>query len=241
MKNLLKSLTFFVAVFICEASAAQNILIEYEAKFNSKLYDNELIINESQSYWRYVQNDRRAIEDNLLNDFIIKDISQNATYSNMSIFGQNFYVKDTLNNMNWSLTDDKKTILEKECFSATTTFRGRDYIAYYSPDLLYSNGPWKFGGLPGQILEVFSVDTMFRYTATKIEYQNKEKLDYDKPLKNKFLSWDEYKVNFSEAVLKFTKALRSSGAVSDADQVTIKLDMMEFIDSNSQGGDGYKF
>lgn len=239
MKNL--PVILIVLLFEFSSVLAQNVLIEYDAPTSSKKYRNELILNESQSYWRYVQNDQATIQDNLLDAFVIKDYNQDATFSSSSIFGTTFYVNDTLNNMNWTLTDDKKTILEKECFSAKTSFRGRDYIAYYSPDLLYSNGPWKFGGLPGLILEVFSVDKMYRYTATKIDYKHHEKLDYIKPLKNKFLSWNEYKVRFSDVFLKFTKAIRSSGTVDDSAEINFKLEMMEFVDGNSQSANGYKF
>lgn len=241
MKKILNlsALAFLIAFSL--PSMAQHVLIEYDVNFSGKKYRNELILDDSQSYWRFVQDDQAAIADNLLNDFIIKDYNQNATFLNNNIFGTTFYVKDTLNNMEWVLTNDKKIILEKECFSATTNFRGREYIAFYSPALLYSNGPWKFGGLPGQILEIKSVDNMFKFTASKIEYQNTEKVDYQKPLKNKFLSWDEYKETFSAAIMKFTKGLRASGVVDDGAEVTIKLDMLEFIDSKSQGENGYKF
>ena len=241
MKKVSNLLLTVILVTASLPSLAQHILVEYDANLNGKNYRNELIINDSQSYWRYVQNDQATIEDNLLSDFIIKDENQNATFSNNSVFGNKFYLKDTLSNMRWTLTNDKKIILEKECYSATTNFRGREYVAYYSPTLLYSNGPWKFGGLPGLILEIKSVDNQFLFTASKIDYQNSENLDYQKPLKNNFLNWDEYKLSFNAAFLKFTKSLRASGTVADGDEVTIKLDMMEFIDNKSQSGNGYKF
>lgn len=241
MKKLPTFLILFVAILNFSNVVGQNVLIEYDAYFNSKSYKNEIILNDTTSYWRYAQDDQLAIADNLLDVFIIKSSSQNATFSSVNMFGQTFYIKDTLNNMNWKLTNDKKTILEKECLSATTKFRGREYVAYYSPELLYSNGPWKFGGLPGQILEVKSVDNNYHYKATKIDYQNSEKLDFQKPLKNKFLTWEEYKVSFRATFIKFTKAMRASGAFSDDDQVNIQIDMMEFVDSNSQSKNGYKF
>lgn len=54
----------------------------------------------------------------------------------------------------WSILDEKKDILGYTCRKAECTFRGRKYIAWFTTEIPVSNGPWKFWGLPGLILEV---------------------------------------------------------------------------------------
>ena len=56
----------------------------------------------------------------------------------------------------WSLSsDEKKNILGMVCSKATTRFRGRNYIVWYSTEVPVQVGPWKFYGLPGLILQVY--------------------------------------------------------------------------------------
>lgn len=56
--------------------------------------------------------------------------------------------------IDWELADGERTILGYACRRATCTFRGRNYEAWYAPEIAVSGGPWKFGGLPGLIIAV---------------------------------------------------------------------------------------
>ncbi len=54
---------------------------------------------------------------------------------------------------NWKLGQDTTTILGYPCRLATTNFRGRNYRAWFAPDIPVDDGPWKLRGLPGLILK----------------------------------------------------------------------------------------
>lgn len=100
-------------------------------------------------------------------------------------------LKDSLNMFSWEVTNKSKEILGYQCLEAKTHFRGRDYTAYYSPELPISDGPWKFNGLPGLILEVKSEDGRVHYEAVKLEIKNKT-TEITSPFKlKKAQSWDE--------------------------------------------------
>lgn len=43
--------------------------------------------------------------------------------------------------MNWKLYDEETEILGYKCKKATTSFAGRDYIAWYSTEISISDGP----------------------------------------------------------------------------------------------------
>ena len=58
----------------------------------------------------------------------------------------------------WLITGRKKIISGYETQLATCLFRGRSYEAWFAPSIPISAGPNLFGGLPGLILELRSVD-----------------------------------------------------------------------------------
>lgn len=69
--------------------------------------------------------------------------------------GFNYYVySETIPEMNWEITDTTANFKELSCVKARCHFRGRDWTAWFAPDIPVSDGPWKFHGLPGLIIYV---------------------------------------------------------------------------------------
>lgn len=54
----------------------------------------------------------------------------------------------------WSLLEHTDTVCGYPCYTAKTTFRGRDWTVWYTQEIPFAAGPWKFNGLPGLILKV---------------------------------------------------------------------------------------
>ena len=76
------------------------------------------------------------------------------------------------NGQDWTLQEDTASSLGHQCQKATCRWRGRDYIAWFAPDIPISHGPWKFGGLPGLIMKVHDVDSLYVFVAVAIEKGN---------------------------------------------------------------------
>ncbi|MFY1046540.1 GLPGLI family protein [Chryseobacterium sp. GP-SGM7] len=54
----------------------------------------------------------------------------------------------------WKILADKQKIGEYNTQKATTSFGGRDWIAWFSIDIPFQDGPYKFYGLPGLIVKL---------------------------------------------------------------------------------------
>ena len=67
---------------------------------------------------------------------------------------QDYQYEDSMNCMNWTTGDSAKTILGYTVQDATCNFRGHKWHAWFTPDIPIMDGPWKFHGLPGLIMEV---------------------------------------------------------------------------------------
>ena len=69
----------------------------------------------------------------------------------------------------WTLEADTASFLGHSCQKATCRWRGRDYVAWFAPDIPIRRGPWKFGGLPGLILKIHDADCLYVFEAVAIE------------------------------------------------------------------------
>ncbi|MBJ5468805.1 GLPGLI family protein, partial [Salmonella enterica subsp. enterica serovar Derby] len=55
---------------------------------------------------------------------------------------------------NWNIQADKQKIGAYNTQKATTEFGGRKWTAWFSTDLPFQDGPYKFSGLPGLIVKI---------------------------------------------------------------------------------------
>ena len=71
--------------------------------------------------------------------------------------------------MQWSLTGEAEQVGDYQCQKAVTSFGGREWTAWFCPDIPVDGGPYKFCGLPGLILKVEDSEKHFSWTMTGIE------------------------------------------------------------------------
>ena len=69
----------------------------------------------------------------------------------------------------WQLQDGDSIVCGYLCNKAISTFRGRTWTVWYTLDLPYSDGPWKFCGLPGLVLYAYDSEDKFRFNCIGIE------------------------------------------------------------------------
>lgn len=234
----MKIVILVVTLFYSNLMFSQNILIEYAVGKDGES-KGELIINDSISYWKIKSYDSSTSMDEL---FFVKRYFENTIYLNTKVLNQKtFYVKDTLNCMKWTITDDTASILNQKCFVAKTNFRGRNYTAFYSNEITVPDGPWKFGGLPGLILAVKSDDNYVQWTAEKINTNYPNKVIPVKLDNYKFINWGDYVKAFKTTIDNWGKLARSSGALTDGSYAKVKIDAVEIIYPELQTGEGVIF
>lgn len=102
--------------------------------------------------------------------------SQKISYKDR--IGRDIYVYEEDRPLNWKMSSETTKIGEYKVQKATTDFAGRKWTAWFTTDLPYQDGPYKFGGLPGLIVKVeddkgeYSFDLMKNYKIAEIPAQN---------------------------------------------------------------------
>ncbi|WP_414845338.1 GLPGLI family protein [Chryseobacterium sp. IT-36CA2] len=105
---------------------------------------------------------------------------------------------------NWKLVNETKEINTIHCKKAEVTFKGRNWIAWYTPEIPLPYGPYKFSGLPGLIVKI---------TDDKGDYDFElVKSASDSQLKGKLINIK--KTRYTEAIettqLKLKQALKNA-------------------------------
>lgn len=189
---------FFVHSQNIEICYTENII--HENSPETTTIERKLNINGENSIYRLISSNA---EEGLKtkNSSIYKDLGKGLAYSNLSFSSIDMNIKDTLTQLfNWKLEDDQKEVLGYKCNRATVLFRGREFEAWYTPAIPVQNGPYKFHGLPGLILEVKSTregNDIYKYhvVANSISI-NKRVEPVTNPFEGPTYAWEDFRSKY---------------------------------------------
>jgi GLPGLI family protein len=158
--------------------------IEYQVRFNDafdrgrkdRMHKGHLLINENLTrfYMTAVEKYTAANEydhgfEPDTNILVYTDQSRGYIVAREYGFdGKPFFLYDSLYPMQWKIMAETRVIDTLQCTMATCRFRGRNYIAWFCPDIPLPYGPWKMGGLPGLIIELIDEQDNMLMSLTSI-------------------------------------------------------------------------
>lgn len=123
---------------------------------------------------RIVNKDENAvinlIKRELSNDYCFEEIVyQNYPGDKMTVYGiiaPNYFVyEETLNPVEWTLTEDIDSVCGYQCIKAIGEYGGRQWEVWFTPEIPVAMGPWKLGGLPGLIMKAKDSDNLHCFEA----------------------------------------------------------------------------
>jgi GLPGLI family protein len=111
-----------------------------------------------------------------------------------------FWYEDEVN-IEWTILPERKQIAGYSCQKAITNFRGRAWETWFTNQIPVSDGPWKFHGLPGMILELSDSKKHFKFSCVGISQDKvpikKWKWNYEKTTRERA---NEYLIRCHERV-----------------------------------------
>lgn len=129
-------------------------------------------------------------------DQVVYNIKKNTMWSNL-LYRKQIYLKEVAPKINWKIEKETKKVGKFNCKKATTSFRGRNYTAWFTTEIAVPFGPWKLNGLPGLILEAYDTNKSVYWYFKSVEYPTKVKENVkfmSVPKKAKILTYEEFKV-----------------------------------------------
>lgn len=111
----------------------------------------------------------------LATSYILSQKPGSSTFTEYDILENTILKLQTDANQNWKLTGDKKQVKNLSLQKATTTWGGRNWTAFFCAEIPFQEGPYKFHGLPGLIVELFDDKNNYHFDLAKSQILKKKK------------------------------------------------------------------
>lgn len=177
----------------CFAQIKFEVEYEADYKLTYKLYNTKdspikeaafaLLIGNNKSYFK---NMNKYVGDSLIVERrlkktgdLMKDVTKFSPYytvfpENIGMTSSKIFVSleisdkqfkyEEENDIKWEVKNEFKKIGTMNCQKAETYRYGRKWIAYFNENIPFQFGPYKFGNLPGLIVELFDEDKNYLYS-----------------------------------------------------------------------------
>lgn len=104
---------------------------------------------------------------------IDKNKNKETVQRTAGLLTQKYQYEEDCPTLKWDLLEGDTLIAGYHCSKARTSLYGRDYVAWYSPEISMPYGPYKFNGLPGLVLKVNDTANNFEFVVCGLEKQTK--------------------------------------------------------------------
>lgn len=195
---------FFLFSIIC---FSQKISFIYDVKYKLNLNDEEKPMSEIMVL--DIQNDtsifREEIDkksDSLTannkngmftlgveNQFYIKKNLKKNELNKIITYLHNNYVLPINEKLNWKILSEQKTVGNYKCQKAEVNYGDRNWTAWFTTELSFSDGPYIFNGLPGLIISI--EDDKNEYSFNLIQVKKLGEL-FDIRKKDLIIDWTKY-------------------------------------------------
>jgi len=91
--------------------------------------------------------------------------------------------------LNWKITSEQKMIGKYKSQKAETNYGGRNWIAWFTTELPFSDGPYVFNGLPGLIVSIQDSNNEYSFNLIEVKKDGNIFDARTKPIK---IDWEKY-------------------------------------------------
>ncbi len=139
------------------------------------------------------------VHKNNNNEFFQYDLLENTVFQ--------LQTNDT---QKWNLSQEKKNVKNLSLQKAITTWGGRNWTAWFAEEIPFQEGPYKFHGLPGLIVEIYDDKKNYHFELVRSEKIKEEENQFIE-MSEKLgipITWEKYKtakIKYYESPVNFIK------------------------------------
>ncbi|WP_051230766.1 GLPGLI family protein [Epilithonimonas caeni] len=201
----MKLIIFFLGISTFCSSQKISFIYETKYKLNSEnpddvnsermildLKDNISIFRDSvekEADSLKLNNGKEIFKMGVENQFYVKkNLAQKRIEKVITYLGKD-YLLPIEEILNWKISSEQKMIGKYKSQKAETTYGGRNWIAWFTTELPFGDGPYIFNGLPGLIVSIH--DSNNDYSFNLIEVKKGGNL-FDARTKTIKIDWKKY-------------------------------------------------
>lgn len=177
----------------------------------------DLVFDSSKSVYqpgRESDNPRKGIaffESPAASNVVFKDLNRRISISQKQIFESRFLIDDSLNKISWKILPETRSIANFTCRKAVGRICDSVVVvAFYTDEIIPSNGPESFGGLPGMILELAIPRLYTTWIATRLElWEASDSRSIKAPVKGKHAKEDQVITSIDEGIKHWGQKYRA--------------------------------
>jgi GLPGLI family protein len=137
---------------------------------------------------------------------VFNNLESKETTTTKQAFENTYFIKDSIRNIHWKLTEETREIAGYQCRRANALLFDSIYVvAYYADEIPSKGGPESFNGLPGMILGLAIPHEHLTIFAKSVSMQDNlsEKWKLPEPGKNKKVSNKEFNAEMMKVLKQF--------------------------------------
>lgn len=191
-----KAYFFLLSILYCTSSFSQKTTVVEYANYNDVDIPNIIkatlyVSGKTSVYRERISNiehweDKENLHpnakfskyDSIYDTYVKTDQEKKEVLFYDDVMKYTFLISDQFT-LKWTISDSVKQVLGYKCYLAKTNFRGRQWEAWFTPEIAAPFGPWKLHGLPGLILEAQDTTKKFTIVATAIHYRSSDIITKD--------------------------------------------------------------
>lgn len=181
--------------FIYETKYKLNLEKPYDVNSGNMILDlknNTSIFRDSlerKSDSLRLNNVNKSFKMGVQNQFYVKKNLAQKRIEKVITYLERDYLLPIEEILNWKITSEQKMIGKYKSQKAETTYGGRNWIAWFTTELPFSDGPYVFNGLPGLIVSL--QDSNNEYSFNLIEVKKGGNI-FDARTKTIKIDWTKY-------------------------------------------------
>lgn len=176
-KENMRKITLIICLFVFTLNFSQThrFIYQVDLKLNEKIEKINMVLdidNEFVKFYDYKFLEMDSItkktgenwQTNTMTDqLVVRRLNSNE---NKTFHDNNFdyFALTSTDQINWKIENKIKKVQNYKLQKATTNFGGRNWTAWFSEEIPFQEGPYKFRGLPGLIFELYDETTDFKYS-----------------------------------------------------------------------------
>ena len=141
---------------------------------------------------------------------IIVHKNNNNEFSQYDLLENTVLQLQTNDTQKWNLSQEKKNVKNLSLQKAITTWGGRNWTAWFAEEIPFQEGPYKFHGLPGLIVEIYDDKKNYHFELVRSEKIKEEENQFIE-ISEKMgipITWEKYKtakLKYYESPVNFIK------------------------------------